>query len=110
MKEFRFIIPYDFPFSREDREELMTYLRSLTPRIGAWGEEGRDVGLGFEWLTKRKNRNSRLTLTRKNLIRCLVQTRIISIDTVKEGIYNLEQRIRRTYGGTPGATIILRED
>lgn len=110
MRELTFKVPGDHLWSRQN-ERLIGYIRSIRPQITPmWGENGRIVGFGFIVYTRSRSTNYRLSLLKRRMLRSLVTTRIVSVDAVKNDIYNLEQRVYRTFDQPTGATLTLKEE
>lgn len=110
MREVTFKIPGDFLWSRRN-ESLIGYLRSIRDQLTPmWGEYGRTVGFGFEVHTRSRSTNYRLSLLKRRMLKALVTTRIVCVDAVKNDIYNLHQRVYRTFDTPTGATLTLKEE
>ncbi len=110
MRQVTFTVPTDIP-SYRTKEQVKDYLRALQPQFGKqWGDNGKAVGIGFVWLTKKTApRNVVLRYVAGYLVNALVAVRVLSPDG-KKYIYNLEQRIKPAYGAQPCGTVILREE
>lgn len=110
MRELTFKVPGDFLWSRRN-EDLVGYLRSIRTQITPmWGENGKTMGLGFLVYTRSRSTNYRLSLLKRRMLKALVTTRIVSIDVVKNGIYNLEQRVFQTFDTPTGAVLTFKEE
>ncbi len=105
-REVTLELPFEVPMSKLDSTHQRMFLESVRDRIGVWGKDGRDVGVGFKWYTRRGVDNSRLHIITRRLKRSLKSSLVV--DRLCEP-YNLEQRIIYTRDGEGHGVLTLRE-
>lgn len=110
MRTVSFQIDMEIPHGKAGHERLRDYFAAIKPQLHLeWGRMGQPFGLGFTWTTNRRVSNHRLPLVKRYLLRAMIENGIVRPAT-RPNVYNLEQRIKPSYGTTPKATVTLKED
>jgi len=108
MRRFEFIIPGE-PLTRQSREDQVGYLTALEANAGHWGAKG-TVGLGFVWISDKKQRNKLLRPLKNHIIWALQKATILDRNAMPYNLFNLEQRVKPAYGAKPEGRITLTEE
>jgi hypothetical protein len=105
-REVTLEVPLNVPDSKTASVALRSWLISVRSQIGAWGMDGREVGVGYVWTTRNGINNARLPSVTRRIKRALKSALVVS--TMCEP-YNLEQRIIYIRDGEPKGTLTIRE-
>jgi len=106
VREVTLEVPMEIPNSRTATINLGLWLTSIRSQIGAWGMDGRSVGIGFEWRTRTAISNNRLQRITGRIKRALWSSLVVSRDCEP---YNLEQRIVYVRTGEAKGILKLKE-
>jgi len=106
VREVTLEVPLEVPDSKRASVHLRSWLISVRGQIGAWGMDGREVGVGYLWTTRNGINNARLPSITRRVKRALKSALIVS--TMCEP-YNLGQRVKYIRDGEPKGTLYLKE-
>ena len=98
--------PFEVPNSKHEAVSMRLWLDAMNGQLGRWGKDGREVGVGYVWYTRRGMGNEKLHLVTRRIKRCLKSAQVV--DRLCEP-YNLEQRIIYIRDGDGHGLLSLRE-
>ncbi len=99
-------VPMEVPDCKRAAVVLRSWLRSIQSQIGAWGTDGREVGVGYRWTTRTALNNEALPEVTRRVKRALKSSLVVSPGCEP---YNLEQRIVYIRDGEGRGTLTLKE-
>jgi len=106
-RELTLEAPFELPNNRFEAVHMRMWFTSQQNQIGRWGKDGRSVGLGYTWYTRRSLGNERLVKLTRRITRALKSCMVL--DPLCDP-YNMEQKIVYIRDGDGHGTITLKED
>lgn len=106
MRNVEFVYAEEIPITPRQKIAMRNYFEALSGNVGKIGENGRKVGLGFEWLTHTALCDTDLIRIGRQLKRSLKSAGILFCPDP----YNLTQRIIYIRDGDPKVTITMKEE